>query len=59
MELHSHIGVIGLGQMGLAMAETLKRAGLHVVGTDVGLDVGLEVVGSVVGLDVVGVVVGV
>lgn len=35
MESHSHIGVIGLGQMGLAMAETLKRAGLHVVGTDV------------------------
>ena len=29
------VGVIGLGQMGLAMAETLKKAGFSVVGTDV------------------------
>lgn len=29
------VGVIGLGQMGLAMAETLKRKGFHVIGTDV------------------------
>lgn len=35
MNQDSHIGVIGLGQMGLAMAETLTRAGLNVIGTDV------------------------
>ena len=35
--LHSNIqiGVIGLGQMGLAMAQTLVRAGQSVLGTDV------------------------
>ena len=33
-----HIGVIGLGQMGLAMAGTLERAGLSVMGTDVSVE---------------------
>ncbi len=35
MESAAKVGVIGLGQMGLAMAETLKKAGCRVTGTDV------------------------
>lgn len=35
MTAHQEIGVIGLGQMGLAMAGTLQRAGMAVIGTDV------------------------
>lgn len=35
MERDFDIGVIGLGQMGLAMAQTLSKAGLRVLGNDV------------------------
>lgn len=35
MDETAKVGVIGLGQMGLAMAETLKRAGCPIIGTDV------------------------
>lgn len=38
METSAKVGVIGLGQMGLAMAQTLERAQCHVVGTDVSAD---------------------